>query len=149
MLALLLICIFIWQINDSLGVVKIQSDETKTKLVVDVLLVIVKLLILIIMAIESLPKDVISDEPIYATVILSHKIGDRNITSIARIKNVDTCDEALNAVVTVGKITGAIEIEILIRNRRRLIDPKTYTIHTICEESMVSTYELLKQNGIV
>lgn len=149
MLALLLICIFIWQINDSLGVVKIQSDETKTKLVVDVLLVTVKLLIIITMAIEGLPKDVISDESIYATVILSHKIEGKNITSISRIKDVDSCDAVLNAVVTVGKITGAIKIEILIRNRSRLIDPKTYTIRTICEESMVSTYELLKRNGVV
>lgn len=101
------------------------------------------------MEIEGLPKDVISDEHIYATVILSHKIGGRNITSIVRIKDANSCDAVLNAVVTVGKITGAIEIEILIRNRSRLIDPKTYTIHTICEESMVSTYELLKQNGVI
>ena len=108
MLALLLICIFIWQINDSLGVVKIQSDETKTKLVVDVLLVIVKLLILIIMAIESLPKDVISDESIYATVILYHKVKDNCVTTISRIKNVDTCDEALNAAVKLTADSRAI-----------------------------------------
>lgn len=101
------------------------------------------------MAIEGLPKDVISDEPIYATVILSHKVEGRNVTSIAHVKDVDSCDAVLNAVVTVGKITGAIEIKILIRNRSRLIDPKTYTIRTICEESMVSTYELLKRNGVI
>lgn len=40
-------------IIDSLGVVKIQSDETKTKLVVDVLLVIVKLLNFITMFLEN------------------------------------------------------------------------------------------------
>lgn len=101
------------------------------------------------MAINGLPKDVISDEHIYATVILSYKNKDGYISNVSHIKDCDMSDPAVDAIVTVGKLTGAIEIKLLIRNRLRLIDPKTYTIHRVDEETMINTYELLKQNGVI
>lgn len=101
------------------------------------------------MAIDGLSKDVNNDEVIYAVCILSHEIGNRCVNTIVRVKDVDTSDAILNSVVTVGKVTGATKIEIIIRNRSRIIDPKVYTIRTICEESIIHTYNLLKNNGVI
>ena len=73
-------------IIDSLGVVKIQSDETKTKLVVDVLLVIVKTIILIIM----LERNFYFDDNKQTLYVLEYRRNDKSLVSYFIAKDMNT-----------------------------------------------------------